>query len=147
MAVSEVPILFASNRLSRIFSGQRLLTMSMCAYIVRFVLLSFVPTAEWVLPVQLLNGVAYGLYAISAPRLAHELAGGEALAATAQGLLASAAAIGGITGTLLAGVLLDRIEIHGIFRVMAVVMLLALTIFRLGWRAANAEDHTKKLAS
>ena len=135
MAVSEVPILAASSWFTRRFSAQRLLLASITFYMVRFALLSQVRAPEWVLPVQLVNGVCYGLYALSAPRLAHELAGGETFAATAQSLLASAAAIGGIAGTLLAGVLLDAIEIHQIFLVMSGVMSLAWLIFALGWRA------------
>ena len=134
MAVSEVPILFSAARLNQLLSPQRMLALAIAIYIVRYVLLSLAPSPLWVLPVQLLNGISFGLFALSAPRLAHELAGGETLAATAQSLLASAAAIGGITGTLITGALLDYIEIHQIFRVMAVVAIGALLIFILGWR-------------
>jgi len=137
MAVSEVPILLASSQLTRRVSARRMLMLSIGVYVVRFALLSLVRTPVWVLPVQLLNGVGFGLYALSAPRLAHELAGGEALAATAQSLLASAAAMGGITGTLIAGVLLDRIATYQIFMVMSGVALLAFLIFGVGWRLAG----------
>lgn len=59
----------------------------------RILLYSVVPSAPWVLAIQLLHGCTFGLYLIASVTLVHELVGSE-LAATAQGLLASAMAFG-----------------------------------------------------
>jgi MFS transporter, PPP family, 3-phenylpropionic acid transporter len=125
-AISEVPVLLFGRRILDRFGSRRILVLAVAVYVVRFVLYSLPPSATWVLGVQLLHGLSFGLYLMASVTLVHELVGRER-AATAQGLLSSASlGFGAITGSLVGGALLDRIGAVGIFRLAAVGMVLAL---------------------
>lgn len=125
-AISEVPALLFGRRLLDRFGSRAILVLAVAVYAVRFALYSIPPSASWVLAVQLLHGLSFGLYLMASVTLAHELVGRER-AATAQGLLSSASlGFGAITGSLVGGALLDRIGAVGIFRLAAVGMALAL---------------------
>ena len=107
--------------------------IALVMYCIRMLLYSIVPSAIWVLPVQLLHGFSFGIYLMATVTLLHQMVGSE-LAATAQGLLASAMAFGQVTGSLVAGILLDRIGIFTIYRWSVGVTLVALIVFTLGMR-------------
>lgn len=133
LAVAELPILFGSARIVERFGSRRMLMAAMLVYAFRFAVYSLLRAPEWVLPVQLLNGLSFGMLVLAITRLAHEFSGPQ-LTATAQGLLASAQATGSIIGLFTTGALLDVYGIFAIFRGMALVSLLAFVIFRFGLR-------------
>jgi len=133
LAVAEMPILFASGRIVARLGPHRMITIALLVYALRLLLYSLITQPEWVLPVQLSNGLSFGLLMLAMTRLAREFAG-ERLAATAQGLLASAQALGSIVGLLASGALLDVIGLQSIFRALAVVAGAALAIYALGVR-------------
>ncbi len=133
LAVAELPILFGSARIVERLGSRRMLMAAMLVYSLRFVVYSLLRSPEWVLPVQLLNGLSFGMMVLAVTRLAHEFSGPH-LAATAQGLLASSQATGSIIGLFATGALLDGYGIFAIFRGMALVSLLSFVIFRFGLR-------------
>lgn len=133
LAIAEMPILFASGRIVARLGPHRMITIALLVYALRLLLYSLITQPEWVLPVQLSNGLSFGLLMLAMTRLAREFAG-ERLAATAQGLLASAQALGSIVGLLASGALLDVIGLQAIFRALAVVAGAALAIYALGVR-------------
>lgn len=135
-AVSELPVMAFGGWLAAKLSPRRMLALAISVYCVRFGLYSILPSANWVLPVQLLHGLTFGLYLMSSVRLMHEMLG-PAYAATAQGLLSSTYAFGQITGALVAGALLDRFGIFTIFRLAAFVMVLALVVLLVGTRIVS----------
>jgi PPP family 3-phenylpropionic acid transporter len=127
-ALSEFPVLFLGSWLTRRLGSRRLLIIALVAYSLRILLYGVVPSAGWVIAVQLLHGCSFGLYLLASVTLLHELVG-EEFAATAQGLLASAMAFGQMTGAVISGILLDRIGIIMIFRLSVGLTLLALAVF------------------
>lgn len=138
LAVAELPILFGSARIVERFGSRHMLMAAMLVYAFRLAVYSVLSAPEWVLPVQLLNGLSFGMMVLAVTRLAHEFSGPQ-LAATAQGLLASSQATGSIIGLFTTGALLDAYGIFAIFRGMAFVSLLALLIFKFGLqRSATA---------
>ena len=132
-AISEFPVMFLGSMLTERLGSRRMLIVALVMYCIRMALYSVVPSAVWVLPVQLLHGFSFGIYLMATVTLMHQLVGSE-LAATAQGLLASAMAFGQVTGSLVAGILLDRIGIFAIYRVSVGITLVALIVFTLGMR-------------
>jgi oligosaccharide:H+ symporter len=138
-AISEVPVLLAGAALTARLGSRRMLIVACTVYTIRLLALSVVPGPAWVLPVQLLHGLSFGINLMASVTLVNQLAGRE-LAATAQGLLASAFAFGSITGSLVWGALLDRIEIMLIFRIAALAALAGLALFVLGSRAFRAPE-------
>ena len=113
--------------------GRRMLAVALIIYCVRLLLYSVLPSAVWVLPVQLLHGFSFGIYLMAAVTLVHQFVGSD-LAATAQGLLASAMAFGQMTGSIVGGILLDRVGIFVVYRLSIIVTALALAVFVLGMR-------------
>lgn len=138
-AISEFPVMFFGSRLVDRLGSRRVFILALVIYCVRILLYSVVPSAPWVLGVQLLHGASFGLYLLASVTLMHELVGPR-LAATAQGLLASAMAFGQMSGSLAAGALLDRIGMVAIYRLSAVVAMLALLVFALGMRRYGSRE-------
>ena len=108
-----------------------MLGLAIIVYSVRLLLYSILPAALWVLPVQLLHGLSFGIYLMASVTLAHQVVGAE-LVATAQALLGSAFGLGTITGALIGGALLDRIGITSSFRLAGGVALFAFVVFMVG---------------
>lgn len=132
-AISEFPVLFLGGWLVRKMGSRRMFVVALVIYSLRILLYSVAPSAPAVLAVQLLHGCSFGLYLLASVTLVHELVGSE-FVATAQGLLASAMAFGQVTGSLVGGVLLDRIGIFALYRLSGVITLLALAVFVVGMR-------------
>ena len=139
-ALSELPVLFFGGWIMKRFGSRSMLIIAMLVFVVRMVAYTLVPAPAWVLPVQLLQGLSYGIYLRAAVTLVQQLVGSE-LAATAQGLLASSFGFGQITGSLVGGALLDPIGVNGIYRLGAGVMLVALGVYFIGMRRYGA--HTQ----
>jgi PPP family 3-phenylpropionic acid transporter len=139
-AISEFPVMFLGSVLTYRLGSRRMFVVALMMYCVRLMLYSIVPSAAWVLPVQLLHGFSFGIYLMASVTLVHEFVGSE-LAATAQGLLASAMAFGQMTGSIVGGILLDRLGIFIIYRLSIVTTLLALLVFVVGmrWFGSQAE--------
>ena len=133
LASSELPILFYSNKVIERLGLKWMMIIGIAIFGLRFVLYSIVPSAEWVIPIQLLHTFSFTFYLLASVRMAHQL-GGRELAATAQSLLASANALGSITGALVGGVLFDWLGVFVLFRLAAVVTLIALIVFVVGMR-------------
>ena len=146
-ALSELPVMAYGAWLAARLSSQRMFILALAVYAIRLVLYSLLPAASWVLPVQLLHGLSFGVYLMSSVELIQRLVGRE-LAATAQGLLSSALAFGQITGALVGGALLDRIGVSAIYRLGSVVMVIAIAVFVFGFRrfAPAGETHAGHVA-
>ncbi len=136
-AISELPVLFLGGRLVSRLGTRRMMVVALCMYTLRILLYTLVPGPEWVLGVQVLHGCSYGIYLLASVSMVHELAGPQ-LAATGQGLLASAMAFGQMSGAVISGVLLDQIGIVAIYRLSVGITLLALAVFVLGRRWLGA---------
>ncbi len=137
-AVSEVPIMLFGRRFIERFSSRKILIFAVAMYTIRLLLYSLPPAAAWVIWVQLLHGMSFGLYLMASVTLVHQLAGRER-AATAQGLLSSSSqGFGAITGALIGGVLLDQMGAVGIMRVASVGMFVALAICLWGGQIVMA---------
>lgn len=133
-ALSEMPILAFGSRLLARFGSRRLIAVALVVYAARLLLYSLLAAPAWVLPIQLLHGLTYGVFLLGSVTLAHELAGKER-AATAQGLLAAMSfGFGTLAGALVGGALLDLLGTVLLFRVAAAGMGVALLVFLLGLR-------------
>lgn len=146
-AASELPIVaFGGWFLARL-GAVRLLALAVVVYVFRMAAYSVLPAPEWVLPIQALHGLSYGAFLMASVTLAHRLAGRER-AATAQALLASMSfGFGSITGAVLGGALLDRIDTVGIFRVAAAAMVVALGVWLVGARSAGIREASAEPAA
>jgi len=132
-ALSELPVMAFGAALIVRLGSRRMLVFGLAVYMLRMLIYSVLRSPELVLPFQLLHGLSFAIYLMASVTLVHEIVGHD-LAATAQGLLASASALGQITGALGAGALLDRIGIIAIYATSAAIMLVAIVVFLVGFR-------------
>jgi PPP family 3-phenylpropionic acid transporter len=140
-SMSQWPVMIFSAWFFRRLSSRKILMLAIGIYAIRFALYSIVHTPVWVLPVQLLHGLSYGLYLMASVTWAYRLANRE-LAATALGLLASmSSGFGMMAGALLGGALFDRTEGPAMFYLGTLLMLAALALFVVGSRRSASSKH------
>ena len=136
-AISEFPVVAGGGWLLARLGAPRLIAVAIVVYAGRFLAYSLIPTATWVLPIQLFHGLSYGAFLVASVTLAHRLAGRE-LAATAQTLLTAVSfGLGSITGALVGGALLDRVGTDWLFRGAAMALIVTLVVFLVGERTTG----------
>ncbi len=137
--LGEMPVLFFSGWMLRKWGARGLLVMGMAAYVVRALGLSLA-TAPWqALALQALHGLTFSAVWVAAVSYAGELAP-KGLGATAQGLMSSVFfGIGGMSGSLLGGVLFERYGPGLLFRGSALMVLGGLALFLAAGRMLPAQ--------
>jgi PPP family 3-phenylpropionic acid transporter len=127
--VSELPILFYSDRLLARWSAKGLFVFGTLLFVIRAIALSYI-TAPWmVLVTQLLHGLTFSVMWVAAVSYADEIAP-PGLGATAQGILSGVfMGIATATGAFLGGGLYQDFGGAIMYRVMAVVVGVCLLIY------------------
>lgn len=139
-AIVELPFMLFSPQILRRFGPVLLLAVAFGLSVLRYFLLSWMPSPEWAIPINALNGPAFVLFWNSAVNLANRLAP-PGMAGTAQGLLSSTMSLSGVVSALLTGILTDKLTPNGVFLVMAFVTLAAFLLFVAGnLRSLRAES-------
>jgi MFS transporter, PPP family, 3-phenylpropionic acid transporter len=139
-AISELPVLFFGAVLLNRYGSLRMLIFALGLYCVRFSLSLVVPSAAWLLPVQLLHGLTFGMHLMASVTLAYELAGPDH-GATAQGLISAVSyGFGAIIGALIGGALLDRFGITTVMQVATLLMIVSLGVLLLGLRFIRRKE-------
>lgn len=128
IALSEIPVMLSAGWLQRKFGNQRLIAIALGAYVLRYALYAAVPSAEWVLAIQLLHAPTYAIYLVASIRRVYDLAGRNQ-AATMQSVLAAAMAAGSVLGALLNGALADAFGVRAVFWLASLANVVALGVF------------------
>lgn len=121
--ISELPVLFYSNRLLKRFGAYPMLGISIAMSGLRLVLLAGANSIPGILFFQLLNGLGFPLFMVAAVSHTNEISQ-EGMKATGQGLLG--AAVGGVgssVGGLVCGLMLGSIGGQAMFLSIGVFML------------------------
>jgi MFS family permease len=129
-ALTEIPIMLFSAALLRRFSPRLLLGTAYILYIVRLFGFSIIPSVTWVLPLNLLHGVTFGLFWIASIAIANQIAP-DNLKGTAQGALMSVLSLASVLGALLSGWIFDALGIAVLFQIYCLFVVVAL--FLLWW--------------
>lgn len=138
--VAEVPVLFYVTHFIKRFSAYTLVVFSIAMTAVRFLLMAAAPGPEFVLIVQLLNGLNYPLLTVAGVTYADEQAPAGSRA-TAQGLFNVAlGGIGSALGGFVGGLLFDGIGPRGMYVVFAVFIVLVLLFVTVVRRALPPEQ-------
>ncbi len=134
VAVSEIPFLFGAGWLQERLGNARMIFVALVAYVARFALYALAPSAEFVLPVQILHGLTYAVFLIASVRMVYELAGRDR-AATMQGVLAATLAAGSVLGAVVNGVVADLFgTVRPVFIVAAIGNVAAIVVFLAMYR-------------
>jgi PPP family 3-phenylpropionic acid transporter len=127
--LSELPVFFYSGALMKRWGARPLLLVSLFFYVLRALLISILPAAWMILPVQLLHGLTFSLTWAAGVSYARQIAP-EGLGATAQGLFSGTFfGLGGSVGALLGGVLYQVVGSALLFRYIALAVLAAALFF------------------
>lgn len=132
-AVVEIPFMMYSPFFLRRFGANRLLVAAMVLLFLRYLLIALMPSPEWSVPINALNGPAYVFFWTSAVTLANRMAP-PGMAGTVQGLINSTMSVAGMVSSLLTGWLFDLLGPTQLFFVMAAIVVLALILFGAGQR-------------
>jgi PPP family 3-phenylpropionic acid transporter len=129
--LSELPVLYFSERLLRRWNVRQLMKVAMLFFAIRALAYSLIKTPWLALPIQLLHGPTFSLMWFSGVSFADEIAP-AGLGATAQGLFSGVMlGIGSAAGAFLGGLLYDHIGLVNMFRVTAMGSLFALGLILL----------------
>ncbi len=140
--ISEIPILFFSNRLVKRFGSYRLLILSMILTSLRMFLFALSTSPLIVLLVQLLNGLNFPIMWVAGVSYADENAP-PGLRTTAQGLFSAMVfGIGMAVGGLVGGPLLESIGGRGLYLVFGVGVLIIILVAELGLKRFTLKRHT-----
>jgi tagatose-1,6-bisphosphate aldolase/MFS family permease len=124
--LSELPVLFFSNRLLRRWSPQQLMGAALCFYALRALAYSFMASPWLALLIQLLHGPTFSLMWIAGVSYADRIAP-AGLEATAQGLFSGVLlGVGAATGAFAGGWLYENIGPVDMFRLAALTALIGI---------------------
>ncbi|HRW08033.1 MAG TPA: major facilitator superfamily domain-containing protein 6 [Caldilineaceae bacterium] len=107
--VSEIPIFFFGDRLLKRLGARGLLLLSLSASVIRMGGYALMPSAWYVLPIQLLHGFTFSAMWVAGVSYANRAAP-QGMGATAQGLLSGISmGIAGATGAVVGGYLYGHV--------------------------------------
>lgn len=124
--ISEIPVLYFSNRLLRRWPANRLMLVAILVFAIRAGAYSII-TAPWqALLIQLLHGPTFSLMWIAGVSYADKIAP-AGLGATAQGLFSGVMlGLGSATGAFLGGLVYEHASLVILFRFAAVLSILGI---------------------
>lgn len=138
-ALAEAPVMYFSAPLLRKFGATRIMIAGLSFYILRMLLYSVMPAAEWALAIAVMHGLTFALFWISSVTIANELAPAH-LKATCQGLLLALLNLASMIGVPLSGMMYDNLGPSNMFRVLAGVCAVALVVFLIGSRRLGMRE-------
>jgi PPP family 3-phenylpropionic acid transporter len=137
--LSELPVFFFSGLLMKRWGARRLLVLSLFAYVLRGLAVSFLAAPWQVLPIQLLHGLTFSITWAAGVTYAREIAP-QGMGATAQSLFSGAFfGLGGSVGALIGGVLYQEVGSAALFRWMALLVFGAAMFFLWSGRESSGE--------
>jgi PPP family 3-phenylpropionic acid transporter len=137
--VSELPVFFFSGRLIKRGGARSLLVLSLFAYVLRGLAVSFLAVPWQVLPIQLLHGLTFSITWVAGVTYAREIAP-PGMGATAQSLFSGAFfGLGGSVGALIGGILYQEAGSAALFRWMALLVFCIAVFFLWSGRESRAE--------
>lgn len=133
-AMSEVPMMLLSGALIRQIGISRFLIIAFLVYALRWALLSVISVPEWVMVVQLLQGISFTAFLVGGVTYIDRLAP-AGLGATAQAIFSSTTfGLGAFAGSLLGGFLYDQVGLAHMFLMNSGIALVACLVFLLSRR-------------
>jgi PPP family 3-phenylpropionic acid transporter len=132
--ISELVVMFYSDRLLRWWGARGLLLVSLGALVLRLMAYAYVNSPGWVLLIQLLHGPTFAALWMASVDYVAEIAPAE-LKNTAQGLLTGfVMGLGSTLGALIGGVLFEVVGFAQMFFWTGMGVLLLMIFFWLGCR-------------
>ncbi len=150
-AAIELPFYFFSNVFVKRFGSRRVLTFAVLMFAVRLFLYSFISTPVLAVSVELMHGLSFSLFIVSAVEYVNELVP-AAWRATGQSLYAAACfGAGTLVGNTFAGYLYDQMPLQRVYRLtgwlLLTVTVVAVLALRNRFKKADSEVVDTKRAN
>jgi PPP family 3-phenylpropionic acid transporter len=127
-AAIELPFYFFSNVFVKRFGARRVLTFAIAMFAVRLFLYSFISTPMLAVSVELMHGLTFSLFIVSAVEYVNELVP-PAWRATGQSLYAAACfGAGTLAGNTFAGYLYDQMPLQQVYRFSGWLLLIVTVV-------------------
>ncbi len=144
--LSELPVLYFSDRLLSRFGATGMVILSMSFLVLRLLAYSFIRNPLMVLPIQLLHGPTYSAMWVSGVSYAAKNAP-HGMGATAQGLFSGVLlGLSAAVGAFIGGFLFENIGPVAMFRVTGFLVLMGIALFLLvGNRIMGLESPASRI--
>lgn len=140
MAASEVPVLFLSKRLLNKYKDTSLITVSMFFFLIRIFLHAVIPSVEGLVLLQATQSLSFGLFLPASVHYVNRLAP-IGLSSTFLTIASSCYfGIGGILGSFIGGILVDKAGIYFMLWCSAILSLIGLLIFIFSPKASKTKS-------
>ncbi len=137
--ISELPLMFFSNRLLKRFKARGLLMLAVASFGIRLLLYAASNNLAIILLFQLINGLTFPVFMVGAVSYAFDNAP-PGMGATAQGIMgAMIFGFGSAAGGLLGGLLLGIVPARIMYAIIGVVLLLSLLLFLIPQQRSSQE--------
>jgi PPP family 3-phenylpropionic acid transporter len=130
-AISEIPVMLFGSRLLRRWGAKRMMATGFFFYGVRLILYALMPIPEWVLGINLMQGLSFGFYWVGGVNYVSQITP-EHLRATGQSMLASFYNIAGVTAGPVIGLTFDTLGSSRMYLLAAVTAWSGLSILIFG---------------
>lgn len=131
--LSEVPVFLASSAIIRRIGVERAIILGMCAYAIRVLLYSVIRAPELAAAIEATHGVTFSLMFVAAVHYVNAHTPAE-WRATGQSLLSAAYfGVGAIVGSVVGGMLFDRVGVRMLYRIdgLYILAIAAVALFVL----------------
>lgn len=126
VAMSELPVLFMGNRLTRKYGELNLYLMSLILYVLRYFLDSICLNYNVVILVQVMQSITFTLYLISSMNYLNSILPKQMKAIGMTIYAAIGGGLGGLIGNMGGGMLLEHLSIFSLYKILSITTVLAL---------------------
>lgn len=130
-AFSEIPVMLYGTRLLRKWGAKKMIAIGFLFYGIRLVLYSVMPVPEWVLGINLMQGLSFAFYWLGGVNYVSQITP-DHLRATGQSLLSSFYNIAGVTAGPIIGAAFDSLGSSRMYLLAAMTAWSGLMVFILG---------------
>jgi PPP family 3-phenylpropionic acid transporter len=142
-AAIELPFYFFSNVFVKRFGARRVLTFAIAMFAVRLFLYSFISTPLLAVSVELMHGLTFSLFIVSAVEYVNELVP-PAWRATGQSLYAAACfGAGTLAGNMFAGYLYDQMPLQQVYRFSGWLLLIVTVVAAFALRSRSKKNDSQ----
>jgi PPP family 3-phenylpropionic acid transporter len=128
VAMSELPFFFFESRVIKKYGVLNIYIIGMTFYIIRFFINSLCTNYQAVLAIQLLQGISFPLYLTATLQYVIKIVPPETRTTALTTFAAITGGIGGFIGNIGGGFLLQIINVFQLYRILAVLCVIALLI-------------------
>jgi MFS family permease len=128
IAMSELPAFFFGAKIIKKHGVLNIYLLGLLIYTARFLIDSFCPSYQFVLLVQILQGVTFPLYLMATLQYVQDIVPNSVRTTAITAFTACSGGIGGFFGNICGGIIIQYMNVFILFRVMSAMCIIAFII-------------------